>query len=299
MTPLPTLRQLQFFVALARRKSFSRAAEDMLVSQSTLSAAIKELEHGLDVMLVDRSTRSFALTMAGQTMVERAEEILGLTESMARTASKSAPLSEAVQFGVIPTIGPYILPALIPALEKQYPDLSLYIREDLTADLLDRLRSGRLDLVLLAFPYETQGMETLMLGADPFVYACRKTAPLARQKAVTLEDLDTENLLLLEDGHCLRDQALSACQLQSAETAKSFGGTSLFTLAQMVRSGLGATLLPQMAVKQGLATSADLLTIPFDGKSGMPSREIGLAWRRGSGLREEAEAMAKVIQGIL
>ncbi len=300
MTPLPTIRQLQFFVALARRESFSRAAEDCLVSQSTLSAAIKELETILDVTLVDRSTRAFALTSVGTAMVARAEEILGLADAMARAAVKAAPLTGTLQFGVIPTIGPFILPALMGLLEKEYPDLSFYIREDITAGLLERLQAGRLDMALLAFPYEADGIETLVIANDPFVFATHPEGALAAEKAMSLSKLDGEDLLLLEEGHCLRDQALSACNLQKTETAKSFGGTSLFTLAQMARSGLGATLLPELAVRQGLAKNAGLVTIPFaETEAGQPSRQIGLAWRQGSGLREEAELLAGLIHRAL
>lgn len=300
MQALPTLRQMQFFVALARRKSFSRAAEDCLVSQSTLSSAIKELEHILDATLVDRTSRSFCLTPVGETVLRQAEEMLALAEDMVRGVVKTEPLAGAVRLGVIPTIGPFILPQAMPLFEKRYPKLSLYLREDLTAPLVEKLRAGLIDIALIAFPYEAEGLETMVFAEDPFWFACAPDHELAGRKSVRPEELVGEDLMLLEDGHCLRDHALSACQLQMRETANTFGATSLFTLTQMTRSGLGATLLPDMAVKQGLAKSASLSVVPFSGRpEERPKRQIGLAWRRGSGFEEEAEAMALVFSEAL
>jgi len=294
MIALPTVRQLQFFRALARRKSFSKAAEDCLVSQSTLSSAIKELEGVLRCQLVDRSTKSFALTPAGEAVVARAERILALTEDLARSAASREPLEGPFHLGVIPTIAPFLLPRVSPKLRTAFPKLELYLREDLTANLVDRLSAGLLDAAILAFPYDAQGAEIIDLGEDRFYFAARPDHPHTAKKAVSLADLSGETLLLLEDGHCLRDHAIDACKLARSGPAAGFGATSLFTLTQMALSGLGATLLPGMAVEAGLAKSSGLKTVPFVEPA--PSRRIGLAWRRASGRRDEAEALAGVFK---
>lgn len=292
-TPLPTLRQLQFFTALARRESFSRAAEDCLVSQSTLSAAIKELEGLIGRQLVDRSTRSFSLTPAGEEVAARAAGVLAMSEDLVRASQAVEPLSGPFQLGVIPTIAPFILPRATTLFRQSYPKLQLFLREDLTAALVERLGAGLIDAALLALPYEIPGAETIELGEDPFWFACAPEHKLAGKKTMSLSGLDGAELLLLEDGHCLREHAIDACKLRDPGVAATFGGTSLFTLAQMVRSGLGATLLPDMAVREGLARASGLVAIPF--KPPAPGRKIGLAWRNGSGRREEAEAAAAII----
>lgn len=295
--PLPTLRQLQFFMALVRRESFSKAADDCLVSQSTLSSAIKEMEALVGQQLVDRSTRSFGLTPAGEEVASRATVILANAEDLVRAASGRAPLEGAFHLGVIPTIAPFVLPASARALKAAYPKLDLYLREDLTANLAERLAAGLLDAALMAFPYDIPGTEHEEIGADSFVLACRQDHPLAKKKAVTTEELEGHTLLLLEDGHCLRDHAIAACNLSENKDAAAFGGTSLLTLAQMVRAGLGATLLPEMAVREGLAETAELATVPF--KRPAPRRKIGIAWRKGSGRREEAMAIAETLRPLL
>ncbi len=293
MTPLPTLRQLQFFMALVRRQSFSKAAEDCFVSQSTLSSAIKEMEALLDQQLVDRSTRSFALTPAGEEVASRASAILASAEDMVRAASGRRPLEGAFHLGVIPTIAPFLLPRATVALQKAYPKLELYLREDLTAELAQHLAAGTIDAALLALPYDLPGTDVIEIGEDPFWFACARTHPLAKKKKVCTDDISGCRLLLLEDGHCLREHAIDACKLSGFGAGAPFAGTSLFTLAQMAKSDLGVTLLPEMAVKEGLGASSDLLTIPFvDPK---PSRKIGIAWRKGSGRRDEAQAIAAVL----
>ena len=296
MTPLPTLRQLQFFMALVRRESFSKAAEDCLVSQSTLSSAIKEMEALLDQQLVDRSTRAFALTPAGEVVAERAAAILASAEDLARAASGRRPLEGAFTLGVIPTIAPFILPEATRRLHEAYPKLQLYLREDLTAALAERLAAGLIDAALLAFPYDIAGVEIEEIGEDPFWFACNADHEMADKSEIASKDLKGCELLLLEDGHCLREHAVDACKLADRAHAAAFGGTSLFTLTQMAHSGLGATLLPEMAVKDGLAEKAGLRAIPFTKPT--PSRRIGIAWRKGSGRRDEAQAIAQVIKDI-
>lgn len=295
---LPTLRQLQFFTSLGRHGSFSRAAEETHVSQSTLSAGIKELETVLDAQLVDRTSRQVALTPLGDDIARRAEALLRGVEDLVRAAASQPPLSGDLRLGVIPTIAPYLLPDVIPPLSTSHPQLRLYLREELTDPLIEGLRCGRLDMAVLAMPVETQGLDTLIFAEDPFVFACAPDHPLADEKAIRPAQLDGERLFLLEDGHCLRDHALDACRLRERQTADAYGATSLFTLAQMVRSGLGTTLLPRIAVDHGLAGVAGLKTIPLvDADGTAPSRDLGLAWRHGSGREEEARALALILGG--
>jgi len=293
---LPTLRQLQFFTSLARKASFSRAAEECCVSQSTLSAGIKELEAVLGAALVDRSSRQFRLTTLGEEVAGRAEDVLARSRDIVQLAEAREPLTGDLRLGVIPTIAPFLLPALMPALVTEYTDLKLFLREELTDSLVDGLRSGRLDMAVLAMPVETDGLDTLIFAEDPFSFACTEEHKFAKRKSIGVDALADEHLLLLEDGHCLRDHALSACNLQDRESALAFGATSLFTLAQMVRSGIGTTLLPQIAIQSGLARNAGLLSIPIkDDKGEKPSRDLGLAWRHGSDREVEARILAEII----
>lgn len=296
MLALPTLRQLQFFMALIRRQSFSKAADDCFVSQSTLSSAIKEMEMLLDCQLVDRSTRSFALTPAGEEVAGRAAAILAATEDLARAARGRQPLEGAFHLGVIPTVAPFLLPKVTKKLHAAHPKLELYLREDLTAALAERLAAGLIDAALMAFPYEIAGAEYIEIADDPFWFVCDPSHELAKRKSLQMQDLQGCDLLLLEDGHCLREHAIDACQLANQGVTSSFGGTSLFTLAQMARTGLGATLLPEMAVREGLAETAGLVAIPFSDPK--PVRKIGIAWRRGSGRSDEAHAIADVFTDI-
>ncbi len=292
MVVLPTLRQLQFFVALARRQSFSKAAEDSFVSQSTLSSAIKELEAIVEVQLVDRSTRSFSLTPAGEDVARQASALLASTEDLVLSVQEREVLSGKFSLGIIPTIAPFVLPTLMPLLRDEHTNLRLFLREDLTAVLIEQLASGLLDAALLALPYDMPGMEMIEVGRDCFWFTCASDHPLAKAKKVNLEQLSKTELLLLEDGHCLRDHALAACRLRSAEKVASYGGTSLLTLAEMTRTGIGATLLPDMAVRQGMANSVGLVTRPLADTGS--ARTIGVAWRKGSGRSEDAKCLAGI-----
>ncbi len=299
MVHLPTLRQLQFFEALCRTKSFSRAAEDCFVSQSTLSSGIKELEATLGAELVDRSARGFALSPAGVEVRRRSEDLLADARELVRAASTTLPLLEGdYRFGLIPTIGPFLLPKVMPAIEAAFPELKPYLREDLTAHLVDLLKVDRLDMAVLALPIDGDGLDWLIFKEDPFLLACAPHHPFAEREQVETEELLGETLMLLEDGHCLRDHALSACRLPSRPDGAAFAATSLFTLAQMVRSGLGVTLLPKLAIDAGLAD--DLSIVPLvDPDGSAPMRDLGLAWRRSSRRSDEAEALAPVLAGAL
>lgn len=297
MIPLPTLRQLQFFLALVRRESFSKAAADCLVSQSTLSSAIKELEGTLNRQLVDRSTRHFSLTPAGKDVAQRAARMLAEAEDLARSISERKPLEGPFNLGVIPTIAPFLLPLATPGLARKFPKLELFLREDLTASLSERLAEGSIDAALLAFPYDLPGAERIEIGEDPFLVAAPVGSPLARRKSIKTADLKGVHLLLLEDGHCMREHALDACQLRQDDVSGTFAATSLFTLTQMVRAGLGATLLPKMAVDAGLAANAGLAVTRLAAPA--PARMIGLAWRKGSGRRAECELLADCFKASL
>jgi LysR family hydrogen peroxide-inducible transcriptional activator len=294
---LPSLKQLRYLVALAEHGHFGRAATACFVSQSTLSAGLKELESALEAELVERNNRSVLFTPLGLEVVARAKRVLRETEELTELAAGArAPLSGRLRLGIIPTIAPYLLPRTLPYLRKTYPKLQLYLTEDQTARLLGLLDDGTLDLVLLALPYQAGDVVTLPLFQDGFHLVCRKDHPLAQKKTVTLADLKDANLLLLAEGHCLRDHALAACRLSDAESG--FAGASLNTLVDMVAGGLGVTLLPDMAVQAHVPKGGELVARPFDrgapGKSGA-GRQIGLAWRNTSSRAAEFKELGAAL----
>ncbi|WP_420430476.1 hydrogen peroxide-inducible genes activator [Hyphobacterium sp.] len=295
-TQLPTLRQLRFLVTLADEGNFSRAAEACHVTQPTLSAAIKELEATLGVTLVERGARGTTLTPAGEAAVARAWKTLAEAEDLVQAARAAGePLSGPFHLGVIPTIAPFLLPKLLPVLSAAHERLQLYLREDLTERLLDGLRARNLDAALIALPYEAPGIESVTVGSDEFLFAAAADHPLASRDTVSANDLDGEKLLMLEDGHCLRDHALAVCS--AAASRSDFAATSLHTLAQMVKSGLGATLLPRLAVEGGVTDGLGLVVKPFT--PAVIGREIGIAWRKGSAREAEARLIAESLDGII
>lgn len=284
ITHLPSLKQLRYLVALEEHRHFGKAAASCFVSQSTLSAGLKELETALGAELVERNNRTLVFTALGLEVASRARRVLREAEELAELAAKGRePLSGRLRLGVIPTIAPYLLPRTLPALRKAYPKLQLYLTEDQTARLLALLEDGTLDLVLLALPYHAEHVETLPLFKDGFHLVARKDSPLAQKKAATTADLKDADLLLLAEGHCLRDHALAACRLPQADSG--FAGASLNTLVEMVAGGLGVTLLPDMAVPMHVPKQGELVARPFD-RSGA-GRQIGLAWRTTSSRAEE------------
>src|SRR5262245_15095347 len=281
---LPSLKQLRYLVALEEHRHFGRAATACFVSQSTLSAGLKELETALDAELVERNNRTVVFTALGLEVAQRAKRVLREAEELAELAARSKePLSGRLRLGVIPTIAPYLLPKTLPVLRKAYPKLQLYLTEDQTARLLALLEDGTLDLVLLALPYHADNVETLALFKDGFQLVTRKDSPLAQKKAATTADLKDADLLLLAEGHCLREHALAACRLPQADSG--FAGASLNTLVEMVAGGLGVTLLPDMAVPTHVPKQGELVARPFD--RGGAGRQIGLAWRTTSSRAEE------------
>jgi LysR family hydrogen peroxide-inducible transcriptional activator len=284
MIHLPSLKQLRYLVALEEHRHFGKAAVACFVSQSTLSAGLKELETALDAELVERNNRTVVFTALGLEVATRAKRVLREAEELAELAARGRePLSGRLRLGVIPTIAPYLLPKTLPALRKAYPKLQLYLTEDQTARLLALLEDGTLDLVLLALPYHAENVETQPLFKDGFHLIARKDSPLAQKKSATTADLKDADLLLLAEGHCLREHALAACRLPQADSG--FAGASLNTLVEMVAGGLGVTLLPDMAVPTHVSKQGELVARPFD-RSGA-GRQIGLAWRTTSGRAEE------------
>ncbi len=298
MKAFPTLRQLRFLVALADRRHFGQAAEACFVSQSTLSAAIQELEEALGVTLFDRTRRSVAPTGIGAEIAERARALLKDAEDLVDVAlAAQDPLSGPLRLGVIPTIGPFLLPLMLPLIREAAPKLRIYLREEQTAPLLARLDSGQLDAAILALPVPLDDAESEEVALDPFYVVCPRSHRLASLATVRPEDMATEDLLLLEDGHCMRDHALSACQLEGARRNVALQGTSLHTLVQMVANGLGVTVVPGMAVASGLIAGLDLNVAPLAGDR--PWRRIALVWRRTSGRRETFRRLAKLVRAAV
>ncbi len=297
MINLPSLRQLQYLDALAASLHFGRAAAACNVTQSTLSAGIKELETTLGASLVDRTRRSVLLTPLGRETVARARVLIEQASDLLNAVRAGAePLSGTLRLGVIPTIAPFLLPQALRRLRRKYPKLKLYLREERTAVLVDELQAGRLDLVLLALPCDCGAADRAPLFRDPFLLACPPDHPLAKLKRVPPERIAEEPLLLLEDGHCLRDQALAACGRVDRRLIEPFAATSLHTLVQMVENGLGITLLPKLALDSGLLRGTRLVTRPIEGEDA--HRVIGLAWRQGSGRRPEFELLGKEMRII-
>jgi LysR family hydrogen peroxide-inducible transcriptional activator len=288
------LRDLRYLVALADTKHFGRAAEKSHVSQPTLSAQIRKLEDYLGVQLVERQPRKVALTDVGERVVERARRILRDSDEMVDLAKLSRdPLAGKLRVALIPTLGPYLLPAVAPKIRKALPKLQLLLYEYQTEVLLERLRDGELDLGILALGHETEDFEKRVLFDEPFTVALPATHALAKKASLKIEDLSGETLLLLEDGHCLRDQALDVCGRIDIREAQDFRATSLETLRQMVAAGLGITLLPELSTEGPFAQARNLAVRPF--AKPVPRRTIGAVWRKSSTRIPAVAAVCDVI----
>ena len=291
---LPTLRQLQYLRLLAEHGSFSRAAEAAHVSQPALSAGVQELERVLGAPVVERARGGVVLTPVGEEAVRRAGDVLARTEDLvdaARTAGK--PLSGRFRLGVIPTVAPFLLPQVLPRLKAEFPALRLYLREDLTGKLSTALKAGALDAAVIALPHDMAGLDHAPIGWDDILAVAPADHPIARGKAVAPGGLAQSDLILLEDGHCLRDQALAACNLEAPKGEDVFAATSLHTLVQMVGSGLGVSFVPQMAVRAGLTDSDRVAVRPLGGTA---RRQIVIAWRTGSSREREARLLAEALK---
>jgi LysR family hydrogen peroxide-inducible transcriptional activator len=291
---LPTLKQLQYLVALRDHGHFGRAADASFVTQSTLSAGIRELENLIGVTLVERTRRVVRFTPLGTRIADKAQRVLHEAEEladMARAAGK--PLSGELRMSVIPTIAPFLLPRLLPRLREQWPDLKLYLREETTGAACDSLQRGHVDCVLLALPYGCGEVDTADLFSDRLFVALPASGDPQRYDLIAPADIDESRLLLLEDGHCLKDHALSACNRPELRAEAMMLGTSLHTLVQMVDNGLGVTLLPEMAIKAGILAGTQVIARPLDAPH--PSRLIALAWRRASPREKEFQMLASAL----
>lgn len=290
-----TLRQLRYFESLSRHRNFGRAAGECAVSQPALSLQVQDLEAKLGVELVERGKSAIALTDMGQAVAARARRILaevGDLEDFAR--HRGQPLTGPLRLGVIPSIGPYLLPAILPVLKARYPDLELQVRESQTAMLLEAIQERRIDLALLALPVLRPGIETLELFDDPFFLLTPRGHPLAQGRDVNMAQLTDEKVLLLEEGHCLRDQALNLCSQAGAGNVEEFGATSLATIVQLTGNGYGVTILPEMALAVETRNHGHVAVAPFAAPP--PSRTIGLAWRDTSQRKADFAAFGRVVR---
>ena len=277
------LRDLKYLVALADHKHFGRAAAASFVSQPTLSTQIKKLEEELGVSLVERAPRRVMLTPVGRDIAERARKVIADVEQMSEIARRSQdPEAGSVRLGLFPTLGPYLLPHVVPGLRKRFPRLELLLVEEKTDQILARLRDGRLDAGLLALPIHDDQLHVEPLFDEPFLLAVPQQHPMAGRDSLDLHDLDDQHLLLLEEGHCLREQALDVCRLAGADERDGFRATSLETLRQMVAAGVGITLLPVLAVQPPVPSSPDIHLLRFRGQP--PHRQIAMVWRRSSAM---------------
>jgi LysR family hydrogen peroxide-inducible transcriptional activator len=287
----PTVKQLQYFLALSESEHFGRAAERCFVSQSAFSNAIKELETTLEAQLVDRTNRNVTITATGQQVAVQARQVLRDLDNLVETAhGQKEPLTGELRLGVIPTIAPFILPRALPGLREKYPELRLLLIEDQTQRVYARLMEGALDLLLMALPWEMQGVETLPLFRDVFCLACHENTRHVEPENYRFSRLDSDSILLLEDGHCLRDHALAACKIRNTRKVSRFGASSLLTLIEMVDADLGVTFLPEMARGSSLLGNTRVKLHTLGEQS---YREIGLVWRKGSRRIEEFQLLGE------
>ncbi|HKJ60958.1 MAG TPA: hydrogen peroxide-inducible genes activator [Hyphomicrobiales bacterium] len=288
-----TLRQLRYFDALARQKHFRHAAEHCSVTQPALSTQIQDLERELGVELVERRYKNVQLTAAGEEVARRASRILAEVRDLGEyVKTRMGRLTGALRLGVIPTVAPYLLPPLLPHLRQAYPGLDLHIRETQTHTLIDELIEGALDVLLLALPVEHADVECVPLFEDRFLLAMPADYDAGSQVEATPQLIANDRLLLLEEGHCLRDQALSFCQLRPVEGLNTFGTSTLSTIVQMVSNGYGLTLLPEMSIDvETRASNVKLMRF----KEPQPTRTIGLAWRSTSPLKDDFQALGRLI----
>ena len=293
---MTSLKQLRYFEAVARFSHFGRAAEHCSVTQPALSMQIQELEKELGLQLVERRSKGVRLTVEGKEIALRASRILAEVRDLTDFARQRASLlSGALHLGVIPSVAPYVLPPLLPHLRQQYPDLDLHIRETQTQPLLQQLLDGTLDLLLLALPVNHPEVETIPLLEDRFLLALPRTHRTHGRVRATADLIKGDRLLLLEEGHCLRDQALTFCQLRQVDSINTFGASSLSTIVQMVANGLGLTLLPEISVD--LETRhADIKVMRFAEPE--PSRTLGLAWRATCSRKRDFVELGRLITSV-
>lgn len=291
------LRDLKYLVALADHKHFGRAATACFVSQPTLSTQIKKLEDELGVALVERAPRHVMLTPAGLDAAERARVVIAEVEQMKEAARRTQnPEAGTVRLGIFPTLGPYLLPHVVPSIRKRFPQLELLLVEEKTDVILRQLREGKLDAGVLALPLHDEQLHTEFLFEEPFLLAVPESHRLAGRDMLTMRDLAQESLLLLEDGHCMREQSLDVCHLAGASEKNGFRATSLETLRQMVAANVGITLLPMLAVQPPVAPSRDIRLVPF--RDPPPTRRIAMVWRRSSAMSAFLSKLATVFREL-
>ena len=289
------LRDLRYLVALADERHFGKAAERCYVSQPTLSAQIRKLEEYLGVPLVERQPKRVSITPAGERIVERARRLLQEADAIVELAKTDRdPLAGTLKLALIPTVGPYLLPHVARRLKRALPKLKLLLYEYQTAPLLEKLHDGELDMGILALPVPMDGLEAANLYEEPFTLAVPTDHPLAERERVTAQDLHGQPLLLLEDGHCLRDQALEVCGRVGAQESQDYRATSLETLRQMVAAGHGVTLLPELASISPVGSTRGLRIKPFVKPA--PARTIGAVWRKSTTRGPAIEAIANAIR---
>jgi len=293
----PTLKQLQYLVALREHGHFGKAADACFVTQSTLSAALRELETLLGVTLVERTRRVVRFTALGEKVADKAVRVIRETEELAELArAQGKPLHGELRLGVIPTIAPFLLPAMLPRLRTEWPDLKLYLREETSQAACEALHRGQLDCVLLALPYACGDVDSVPLLDDRlFVAFPGGEAPSGT--AVEVDAIDEKRMLLLEDGHCLKDHALSACNRPELRAHAAMMGTSLHTLVQMVDNGLGVTFIPAMAIEAGILDGTRVDAKPLRSDHGF--RRISLIWRRSSPREAEFQMLAGALRQII
>ncbi|MFT5572114.1 MAG: LysR family hydrogen peroxide-inducible transcriptional activator [Cryomorphaceae bacterium] len=294
---LPSVKQLKYLCALAEHRHFGHAAESCFVSQSALSTGINELENNLGVTLFERGA-NVLLTPVGETLVTQAHEILNQMDNFVEHAKQSqGEFQSDLRFGVIPTIAPFLLPKILKSMRERYNNSRLYIREDLSPNLLDMLAKGDLDVLLFALPYDTGNFATQHLFNDELVLCLPKDHLLSNKHEVLISDIKQQDILLLEDGHCLRDQSLKACNLQTKDLSIPYQATSLNTLVQMVVNNIGITLLPEMAVNANITHDTNAQIRPIKTKRDM-SRSIALVWRKNSPRGSEFQQLGELISAL-
>lgn len=292
-TALPSLRQLAYLVAVADRLNFTQAAQDCFVTQSTLSSGLKELERVLGARLVERDRQHVRLTPLGDDVVVRSRALLGSARDLVDAVRAARPMTGIVRLGAIPTIAPFLLPDLVRQAHARHPELKLALREDRTATLIERLREGELDFVLIALPYDTSGLLVRVLFDEELWLVTEMSADASQAPRPEIATLDPERLLLLEEGHCLREHTIEACRLAERANASGIEATSLVTLVHMVETGLGEALLPQMAIESGFLGRAAVLPRRFAPPA--PTRTIALAARASTTRNEEFEFLAGLL----
>ncbi|MBF0622252.1 MAG: LysR family transcriptional regulator [Magnetococcales bacterium] len=298
MMILPTLRQFQYLVTVVETCHFGQAAKRCHASQSSLSTGIQELENLIGAPLLERTKRSVKPTLLGEEIAKRAREILTMSqEIMVLSKIAAQPLSSALRLGTIPTIGPFLLPTILPAVRKQFPALQLLLREDQSATLVKAVDDGSLDVAILAFPYEVGRLNQALIYEENFLVGMPTDHPLTANDVISTGDFEPEELLLLEEGHCLRDHVLAVCHLEQLQKDRTFQGTSLYTLIQMVAGKQGITFIPEMALNTTAIPKTEITLRPFAEPG--PHRKIGLIWRKSFPRQDEIETLLLFLRTVM